>query len=210
MTKYDLLRELMQQLDAYEDQLPEGALTSMAGFLDYASKSSREAPAIGPGLGTGMADSKEIMIARLFTQMYRYAKSYFKVALEKTPLQTIDELVFLIILLAEGPLGKSELIKKALIEKTTGMEVLKRMINKGFLHETIHPEDKRARLVSITNAGQGIIFGSFGDIRRVSEIINGNLTEEEKDQLLVLLNKLDLFHRDIAEREMQRTTLALG
>ena len=52
--------------------------------------------------------------------MYRYARNYSKKALEKTPLQTIDEFTYLGVLM-QSPMTKTQLINRHVQEKTTGM-----------------------------------------------------------------------------------------
>ncbi len=136
-------------------------------------------------------------ISILLVLMYRYAKGYLKKALRESSLHTAEEFSFLITLMTYESLRKSELITKQIMEKTSGTEVINRLIHNGMINETADEKDKRSIRVSITQAGRDEIRSIIPVMSNVSEIIVGNLTDEEINSLAYLLKKLDYFHNDI-------------
>ena len=136
-------------------------------------------------------------ISILLVFMYRYAKGYLKKALRGSSLHTADEFSFLITIMTSESLRKSELIAKQIMEKTTGMEVINRLINSGLIVESADKKDKRSKIVSITKAGMDEIRSVIPLMGKVSEIIVGNLSNEEINTLAYLLKKLDYYHNDI-------------
>ncbi len=88
-------------------------------------------------------------------------------------------------------------------EKTTGMEVIKRLLNNGLVEQTDDQNDRRSKRLLITAKGMGVLLGTFEEMRKASLIIAGTLNEVEKMQLLHLLQKLHFFHKPlfINERE---------
>jgi len=141
--------------------------------------------------------STSIDISILIVMMYHYAKGYIKKALRESCLQTPDEFSFLITLMTYDNLKKSELITKQVMEKTSGSEVIRRLIKRGLIVESADKMDKRSIRVSITKTGKEEILKILPLRSDVSEIVVGNLTVEEINTLSYLLKKLDYFHNDI-------------
>ncbi len=144
-----------------------------------------------------MMDTAESEISRLIGLMYRYAKHYIKKALTDSQIQTAEEFSFLILLLTYNSLTKSELISKNILEKTSGVEVIKRLLNHGLIDQFDDPNDKRSQRVAITEQGKFALFNLLPKMHLVSEIIAGNLTTSEKNTLSFLLKKLDHHHHHI-------------
>lgn len=133
-------------------------------------------------------------IGRLFVYMSRYAKSYIKKALDGTALHTGEDFTFLAILLTHTDLSKTELISRNLLEKTSGTEVIKRLINNGLVKQSNNQDDKRSKRIAITDKGKELLYLVFRDMNHVGRIVTGTLSYEEKLTLQYLLQKLEDFH----------------
>ncbi len=94
------------------------------------------------------------LISKLLVYMHRYAKLYFKRALENRPIQSMDEFGYLVSLLQYGPMNKTALIQLNIQEKPTGMEIINRLVKLGFIEETADPGDKRSKQIQVSEAGQ--------------------------------------------------------
>lgn len=136
-------------------------------------------------------------ISILIVLMNRYARGYLKQAMQDSLLHTPDEFSFLITLMTFKSLRKSELIKRQVMEKTTGTEIIRRLIEKGMIKESADRNDRRSKLISITKPGREEILRILPLMSDVSEIIAGNLSNDEVNTLAYLLKKLDHFHNDI-------------
>jgi DNA-binding MarR family transcriptional regulator len=136
-------------------------------------------------------------ISILIVLMNRYAKWYIKKVMRDSLLQTPDEFSFLITMMTYDSLTKSELIAKQVMEKTSGSEVIRRLINKGMITETADENDKRSIRVAITKSGRDEILKILPLMSKVTKIVVGNLSDEEINTLSYLLKKLDYFHNDI-------------
>jgi len=140
-------------------------------------------------------------IGRLFVFMSRYAKSYIKKALEGTPLQTGEDFTALAILLTHTHLSKSELISHNLQEKTSGTEVIRRLIASGLVRQWDDVKDKRSKHIAITDEGKRLLYQVFEHTSYVGKIITGRLTTAEKFTLQYLLQKLENFHLEHYEKK---------
>jgi len=136
-------------------------------------------------------------ISILIVLMSHYAKWYIKKVLRDSLLQTPDEFSFLITLMSYDSMIKGELIAKQIMEKTSGTEIINRLVKKGMIFETADENDKRSIRVSITKSGRDEIIRILPLMSKVTEIVVGNLTNEEINTLSYLLKKLDHFHNDI-------------
>ncbi len=207
--RYDIIKDFLDALSVYEDTAGPGADINYRGFIDHElEKRSTESPLERRNVAgqvdkekLGRGNKKDESIAILVAYLYRYAKLYVKQALEGSPLQTIDDFSYLIVLLTHDSLSKTELINKNAHEKTTGMEIIKRQIRLGLMEQRDDEHDKRSQRVMITPAGRGVIFAVLDKMAQVSAVMAGPLNNDEKNILLHLLAKLDHFHFDLFSNE---------
>ncbi len=142
-------------------------------------------------------EKKETSIAILVTFIYRYAKVYARKVLGDSPISTLDDFAYLITLLTHHSLSKSELIQHQVHEKTTGMEILKRLLRQGLICQFDDTEDRRSQRVAITSQGRMAVFSVLQQLDGVTTLMTGNLNTQEKETLYGILSKLDHFHYDI-------------
>jgi DNA-binding MarR family transcriptional regulator len=203
MKSKGLLIDLIGLLDEYEtsqgDQMID--LRGFISFLNATKQSGQlEIRDLTGGLEADMIREEttaDVEIARLISVMYHYAKTYIRKALKDSPLQTVDEFTFVIILLTHDSLSKMELITLNIMEKTSGIGIINRLISKGLIFQFSDEKDKRAQRVAVTEKGRAEIFSVLPNMNLVSNIITGNLSVAEKDTLAYLLKKLDYHHHDL-------------
>jgi DNA-binding MarR family transcriptional regulator len=204
MKKSEILTTLIENFFSFDSEKGNHAEYSMDEFLGYLNSKSGtkelEMRKVAGKNTKGLKDefhSTSIDISILIVLMYHYAKGYIKKALRGSYLQTPDEFSFLITLMTYDSLSKSELITKQVMEKTSGTEIIRRLINRGLIVEYADENDKRSVRVSITKSGREEILKILPLMGKVSEIVVGNLSAEEINTLSYLLKKLDYFHNDI-------------
>jgi DNA-binding MarR family transcriptional regulator len=203
MKSYKLIHQLLSLVEKLEEETngAEVTLQHFTGFL-VAEVSKDTANDATPDIRFGenemyaqhSAYQLDNNIGRLFVYMSRYAKAYIKKALDGTPLQTGEDFTGLAILLTHDHLSKSELISRNLQEKTSGMEVIRRLIAAELVTQWDDADDKRGKRIAITDKGRHLMYRVFVDMSYVSQIITGKLTTSEKLTLQYLLQKLESFH----------------
>jgi DNA-binding MarR family transcriptional regulator len=194
---YAFIRQLTEAAEQYEAQ--NGNTQDLAAFGAWLQANyGNSCPFLQHLAASQVAqETIESRIGSYIIFLYRYAKGYTKKALEGSPLQTIDEFSFLISLMFGGSKTKTELIQHAIQEKTSGMEVIKRLLKQGFIRQEEDSTDRRSKRLYITPEGQRTLFSVFEKMNQVSQIVAGNLSTSEREQLLQLLHKLHLFHKPI-------------
>lgn len=129
--------------------------------------------------------------------MYRYAKLYIKKGLEGTVLQSMDEFGYMVSLLQHGPMNKTQLIQRNIQEKTTGVEIINRMIKLGLMGEQPDEQDKRSKLLYVTEEGRKVMGTLFVSMDKISRLILADLSMNEQLQFMNMLQRLDDFHKPI-------------
>ncbi|MEZ4829175.1 MAG: winged helix DNA-binding protein [Bacteroidia bacterium] len=196
---YSLLKELLNFVEAYENE-SDGRETSLVSFSLWLNKQlAYPAPGLivrDPHIGVEKAEDEqeETVMTMLISYLYRYAKNYSKKALEGTQLSTIDEFTFLATLSYRGSLTKTELINMHLLEITSGIEIIKRLTKAGLMESFSDPDDKRSKRVKLTAEGKKVLNQVMEKMDEVAHIVAGNLSAQERSQLLPVLHKLNDFH----------------
>ena len=210
MKSYQLIHQLIDLVAELEkeNQEQEISLQDFTGFLlnkvgDPNEKSRSNEVRFGEGDSAALDIAYQLdnNISRLFVFMSRYARSYIKKALDGTPLQNAEDFTALAILLTHTHLSKSELINHNLQEKTSGTEVIRRLIAAGLVRQWDDEKDKRSKHIAITDEGKKLLFQIFEHTNYVGKIITGKLTIAEKFTLQYLLQKLENFHLEHYEKK---------
>ena len=142
-------------------------------------------------------DDPRTLLAFHVNRLGKYAKYYIKDALKGTELVTADDFGFLASLVEKGEMSKSSLITYNVHEVPSGMEVIKRLLQRGLIKERVDPEDRRMKLLSVTDRGMQQFFLLTQRMQRVASIVGGKLSEDELVHLNELLGRLDHFHERI-------------
>lgn len=204
MDKFQLIKILVEEVENCERRF--GDNLSIEVFSHFLSEKSNKSHHPESSI-LNQPQTKDSEIARLVTTLNKYARLYFKVILEKEETQNLDELIFLVILLDYGELSKTELITHAVSEKTTGMEILKRMEQNNLVNSVVNPNDGRSKLIKISDKGKMVITKLFPLMEKVSKLVSGNLTVKEKSSLYEIMKKLDDFHKPIYLKGTQKDWL---
>lgn len=151
--------------------------------------------------------SAESVINTLIVHLNRYAKSYSKSAILGSDFSTQEDFIYLINLKAFGEMTKMDLIKKNVHEKPAGMQIINRLINLSWIQQRNSDTDKRSKVISITQKGLDALENQMSKIRQATSIVTGNLSQNEKMELIRLLNKLDDFHQPIYDKNIETENL---
>ena len=205
MNSFQLISQLVTLVEEFEQNNKKSlSLENFSGFLNsrLANQDNYTANA-EVRFGKEQPEAQEMAyqldnnIARLFIFMSRYAKSYIKKALLHTSLATAEDFTCLAILLTHSSLSKSELIQLNLIEKTSGTEIINRLLSNELVTQWDDQEDKRSKRIAISQKGKELLYVVFSDMNHVSKIITGKLNLSEKITLQYLLQQLEDFHFEL-------------
>ncbi len=205
MKTKNILFELIEYLDQFEteNQVKDGNLnmSDCLGYLNSQYKpvnvTQRETGGNYEGYKYKEQKGSATDISILIVLLFRYAKGYIKKALKNSPIKSADEFSFLMTLMTYDHLSKSELITKQVMEKTSGTEIINRLIKLGLIEQFADEADKRSVRIKMTMTGRTEIYKILPQMGVVSQIVSGNLNDSEKTMLAYMLRKLEHFHNDI-------------
>lgn len=212
MNKKDILIEIIEQLFEYEKNLNANENLDMEGFLNFLNNqyvikelTIRDIQGKSESWVSDKENKSNADIFILVSLMNRYAKTYIKKAMKFAQIKTSDEFSILITLLTYDSLTKTELINKVVLEKTSGVEIINRLIHQNFIEQFDDLTNKRNVRIKITELGKLEIVKILPFMKKVSVVVAANLSETEKKALIYILKKLDNFHNDIFmnKREME-------
>lgn len=127
----------------------------------------------------------------------RYSKLLIRKGLGDFPELANEEFTYLYRLKDEPFLTKIQLIEKNGHEKQTGTQIIKRLLDAGFLEEKNDKDDKRSKRLNLTKKGEEIFHASVSNVNLISKILSGKLDKVEKNEFLRILKKLNEFHYHI-------------
>jgi MarR family transcriptional regulator, lower aerobic nicotinate degradation pathway regulator len=196
---YKLLEKLLPYLEQYENQggVSDNIEAFGKWFFQKAAATKLNENLIEKGEKASDAAHIQISNSRLIVNMYRYAKRYARTAIPSHIPIAFDDYSYCVVLFYEGKQTKIQLIERNIHEKSTGMEVIKRLIKLGIVAQEDNENDKRSKLVSLTSLGIEYMNAIQGNMWALTQRIQGNLTETEAQNLYFLLEKLDNFHNPI-------------
>lgn len=205
--KYDILKNVVNLLEEFEEDILQGRTypNDIEGFkrwivANYKAEEKNNEPNWD---GKEKGRSAESVINTLIVHMNRYAKSYSKSAIFGSDFSTQEDFIYLINLKAFGEMTKMDLIKRNVHEKPAGMQVINRLIAQGWVNQTDSETDKRSKVLKISNKGIQVLEKQMDKIRKATEIVTGDLTHNEKMELIRLLNKLNYFHQQIYDKNIE-------
>lgn len=197
---YDLLKDVIKLIEKFDKVNTDKKFSSdLQGFKDWISQENQKenTTLIPDWENKEKGRSIDSVINTLLIHISRFAKSYSKSAIAGSEFTSQEEFIYLINLQAYGQMTKTALIKRNVHEKTSGMLIINRLIAKGWVEQVQSTVDKRNKLISITKKGLALLNQQMENIRHATNLVVGDLTAEEKLELVRLLNKLNDFHLDI-------------
>jgi len=209
---FELLTALIEAFKEHQVLNVQNDKTSLAEFAIWLNqknyligqpKNSEHIEIIG-------RDEVETEIGKLIIYLNRYAKLLIRKGLNNFPELVNEDFTYLYILMTCESMTKIQLIEKNIHEKPTGLEVIKRLLKHKLIDERDDEKDKRSKRVFLTEKGRVTFFQTLGQMSKVSQLIAGKLTIEEKNQLFNLLKKLEDFHNPLFLQHRQKSIDELG
>lgn len=177
---YPLLHELLDLVERYEE-FRGNAEQSMSNFLRFADQSLEQQTSSEESEKSMRSHAfLNAMIARDISFVYRYMRCLVRKAIKDTPLQTIDEYSYLITLMAKGEMTKTELNNYNVVEKTSGSEIIRRLLKGGLISQTRNLQDRRSLLLNITPKGREVVKELLPRMQQSSDILLRDLSWDQK------------------------------
>lgn len=192
--KLTIIRQLLNWLEEYEAEIGGIDRLTKGEFAQWLLREPEE------GIGREEEVYTDMYISSYLGYLQKFITIYARRIFRQSDIYSLDDYSFMVSLYPRNEMKKTELIQTNAMEKSSGTEVIKRMLKRGQLEEFAHPEDKRAKMVALTDKGRTDLEGVQLSMQRLTRLVGGNLEAVEKVQLLQLLKKLNFFHREVFEQ----------
>jgi DNA-binding MarR family transcriptional regulator len=200
MSNTDIIIQLLQLLKTYESSHPLVSVYDFAQWLvqEKNYESMHKHLKIGPNneYVNQNIHKPDNAIGILIALLNKFARNYTKAALADLPIKSIDEFGYLSHLSTHKHITKTDLISLSFDNKTTGTDIIRRLVQNQLANEIINPADKRSKLLEITPIGKKVIEKAYQKMALVSKMVVGNLNPNEKQLLQNILEKLAQFHNN--------------
>lgn len=208
---YSLIQETIALIEEFEKENAESKKfsTDLEGFkqwivMNYKKDFKTEEP---DWEGKEDGRSAESVINTLIVHLNRYAKNYSKSAIFDSEFSTQEDFIYLINLKAFGEMSKMDLIKKNVQDKSGGMLIINRLQKNGLIDQRDSEKDRRSKVIRISDKGLKALENQMKKIRKATTIVTGDLNPNEKMELIRLLQKLDDFHNEIYQKNIETEEL---
>ena len=204
---YTALKKLIDAWEEYENEAENSNLHDFAGWLLYHNKKNRNIRPLKkntrfeplfPEYGKYMQHiSRKSRFLELVMRISRFHDFYFRKFLNDLPINTRLEFLFLFSVDTLGQVRKTDVIHLQLVEFTTGMDIIKRLINQGLIEEFANPSDKRTRLLDITHEGKTLLKRAVQKITEETDMLLSCIDENKWKKAMPVLEELHDFHHDV-------------
>jgi len=173
---------LLSKWEEYLNAHPDGDISGFARWILAASPAQTSASAA------------PAQIPLLISRLYRILQFRAKPIAKDLGLTSPMEFSMLIQTAIMKSPNKKQVCQEMLIEGSTGVEIAKRLVTKGFIQEKTDAKDRRSALLSLTEKGKQTLLKGYTQLDAVHSEFLTTLSPEEKQQLLNLLSRLNDYH----------------
>ena len=193
-TSIEIIKEIVHWLELFdeENQDDEPRLESFILWLNSRLFSERH---IEKSLKS--PETLDMELSFLLVMQSKYYKAYVKKVLGQSELSSPDGFSFLYHLSLVNSYRKMELIKMHHVEPPSGIEVLKRLVNKELIEEFDDADDKRARRIRITEKGTKEIKIILPKMSKVFSLMSADMSLNEKLHVVAFLKQMNDFHTKV-------------
>ena len=101
------------------------------------------------------------------------------------------------LLLHKGPTPVNSIGQKVHLTSGSITAAVDRLVAKGLVVRCTEPEDRRTRVVHLTDAGRQLVECAFGEHQAAMERVTAGLNEAERSQAIELLRKLGRYAAEL-------------
>jgi DNA-binding MarR family transcriptional regulator len=133
--------------------------------------------------------------AFLIWRLSKFIRYYVKPVLTEKGLSSQDDFAILAHVDYLKTCSKKEAVGANIIDSTTGIEIIKRLIKQNLITEKENKEDKRQKLISLTAKGKDVLTSIYVGFSSIQDVLV-DMSIDERNVLITTLKRLDLFHTD--------------
>jgi MarR family transcriptional regulator, lower aerobic nicotinate degradation pathway regulator len=200
--KYDNIQQLISFWQEFEGANPTSDIAAFGQwlniekatyFLSQSSNNQSEKEQVSSESEINSPQRLMEIISRISRIQDFYAKKLF----EGLPLNNLLEFNFLFSLNKNIFFKKKELIDSNLVEYTTGIDIIKRLIRLKLVNEFPDQIDKRSKRLKITSEGKRVLIDALLVVNKIGNLFFGNYPKEHWEYCKQNLSELEVYHKTL-------------
>lgn len=207
-SKYNTIKRIIDLWESYEEEAVEeqNLLNFSKWMTDQINEESIENIKLEPKVEKNAISESSQYIEKLdlktrfqeyIFKIARFEEFYIRKYLIDLPINSRLEYTFLYTVNRYEEARKTELINIHLVEYTTGMDTIRRLIKNGLLYELQDKKDKRAKLLKLTRHGEEILKKANGRIEESRNMFLACVSPNKWKKVLPVLREIEEFHTNI-------------
>jgi len=195
------MSELVKLISAWEEYSRKNTAISATEFcMHFLAKESNSQ--LFSGLTPPDLDT---VFAKLIGRLGGMQTFYSRMALQKIPGFELEWFYFLNSIYQLKEVKKTQIIQYNFTEQTTGIDIINRLKKLGYVAERPDPNDKRAKLVSITKAGEKILFKIYQLLYKPTLLLYNAIDDKDKQVIINILKDTEHTHQELLSGSRNRS-----
>jgi len=184
---------LVNEWDKFEQQHANGDIADFCRYF-LAQNARRE------GLAGGqLPPSDGALLMKIMGKMINEYRVYFVAAMAELDLPFPETFYFLNELRFLIAAKKTELINSLLVEYTTGMDAINKLIKEGYIESRQHDTDKRATLITLTEKGRSTLGDCYKKMAMVTDMVFKTMHPEAVKLCISLLGEVEMHQAQVVQ-----------
>lgn len=179
---------LVNEWDKFEQQHANGDIADFCRY--YLAQNARRDNNM---VGGKLPPSDGSLLMKIMGRLIHIYRVYFEAAMADLQVPFPETFYFLNELRFLEEAKKTELINAMLIEYTTGMDAINKLIKDGYIQSRQHETDKRATLISLTEQGRNKLQECYKQMAMVTEMVFKSMHPEAIKLCISLLGETEVY-----------------
>ncbi|HTJ48131.1 MAG TPA: MarR family winged helix-turn-helix transcriptional regulator [Cyclobacteriaceae bacterium] len=177
------MEPLLELVSAWQEYSQRTNLASVEDFCTYYLSTKKNSVQIDKRI--------DLNLAKQLGKTNSLLKLYFRRALMQISDVELEWYYFLDAIALAGEIRKNDIVSFHLLsEPTTGIDILNRMLKAGLISERVDPDDKRARLITLTSKGKDYLSKLNSLFNEISKHIFSLIDIDTKSAMVSAFTKL--------------------
>lgn len=161
-------------------------------FCQYHLIKEREKKGGKDGLGGIIPPDLYSKIAKMIGRLEKLHSFYAEKALKNCNIKNFEEFLYLNTIKNTDLPQKTEVIYSNFNELSSGLLILKRLINRDHVNEIKDNEDKRVKRLKLTEKGDEVLQNCYKSLKQVNKMFFHNISDTDLKLCLKLLEPLEV------------------
>jgi DNA-binding MarR family transcriptional regulator len=181
--------ELVNQWAAFEANYPEAGIDD---FCRYYLISKREEDGQNKLFDGAVPPTAEIILVKLVDRIAKLHMIYIRIAMKTLKISHFEEFNLLSAISNLQAPKKTEAIYHTINELSTGLNLLSKLKNKGYIAEQDDSDDKRSKRLQLTAKGEKVLQACYRRFSKVPEMLFKEMSREDIELCVQLLKNIDI------------------